>query len=149
MDKQVEWLAAYVEKCMVAVWDGEADELGCFGDAVVYRAGSAACMVRVEETAPVMVRVMAKAVVDVPLTAKLLREINEINARSRVANVWWHEGEVTVECSLFAEAVNVESLNEACGHVGAVANHIGVGMAAMFDGSTPYPPFASDSEEAA
>ena len=54
-----------------------------------------------------------------------------------------------VECPLFAEAVNVESLCEACAHVNAVANDIGVCFAAMFDGTTPYPPLADESEEAA
>lgn len=73
----------------------------------------------------------------------------KINARSRVANVWWTDGDVIVECSLFAEAVNVESLAQACCHVGAVANDIGIGFAATYDGSTPYPPLASDSEDAA
>ncbi|MEP6666200.1 MAG: hypothetical protein ABJA81_07120 [Nocardioidaceae bacterium] len=149
MDKQAEWLAAYVEKCMVEEWGDDFDDLDGFGDAVTYRAGTAAGMVHVESDAPVMVRVMAKAVLDVRPTAKLLREINEVNARSRVANVWWNDGDVVVECSLFAEAVNVASLGEACRHVSAVANDIGVGFAAMYDGSTPYPPFANDSEEAA
>lgn len=149
MDKQTEWLAAYVDKCMVEAWGDASGELDRFGDVVTYRAGTAAGMVRVESDVPVMVRVMAKAVRDVRPTAKLLREINEVNARSRVANVWWHDGDVVVECSLFAEAVAVESLHEACSHVADVANHIGVGFAAMFDGATPYPPFANDSEDAA
>ncbi len=149
MDKQVEWLGAYVEKCMVEAWGEEAAELDCFGDTVAYRAGTAACIVQVEEDAPVMVRVMAKAVVGVRLTAKLLLEINEINAHSRVANVWWQDDDVVVECSLFAEAVDGVSLVDACGHVAAVANDVGIGIAVMFDGSTPYPPFASDSEDAA
>ena len=149
MDKQIEWLAAYVEKCMRDLWDDEADCLGCFGDVIAFPLGTAACLVRVEPGDPAMVRVMAKAVLNVRPTAKLLRELNEVNAHSRVANAWWYEDDVVVECSLFAESVNVESLDKACRAVGQVANDIGVGFAAMFDGSTPYPPFASDSEDAA
>jgi T3SS (YopN, CesT) and YbjN peptide-binding chaperone 1 len=146
MDRQAEWLAAYVSKCMVEAWGEASDELSSYGEAVGYRAGTAACIVRVEPTPPVMVRVMAKAVVGVRLNAKLLREINALNARSRVANVWWSDGDVVVECSLFAEAVDTASLAAACHHVATVANDIGVGFAAMFDGAVPYPPFDSESE---
>lgn len=117
--------------------------------AIVFRAGTTTCHVRVESGDPAMVRVMARAVSDVTSSARLLREINEVNSHSRVANLWWAEGDVIVECSLFAESVNAETLDEACRHVAAVANDIGVGMAAMYDGSTPYPPVASDSEDAA
>ena len=66
-----------------------------------------------------------------------------------MANVWWDDGDVVVECSLFAESVEADSLAMACSHVGIVANDIGVGFAAMFDGSTPYSPFENDSEDAA
>lgn len=149
MDKQAEWLAAYVEKCMLQSWEDEAEELGRLGDVVAFRSGTAACIVRVESGTPVMVRVMAKAVLGVRSTAKLLRELNEVNARSRVANSWWNDGDVVVECSLFAESVNADSLRDACFHVAAVANDIGVGFAAMYDGATPYPPFADESEDAA
>ena len=149
MDKQVEWLAAYVERCMTEAWGDGADELGCFGDVVAYRSGTAACLVRVESGEPLLVRVMARAVLGVRPTAKLLRELNEVNARSLVAHTWWHEGDVVVECPLFAEAVDADSLREACEHVSTVANDIGVCFAAMFDGETPYPPFADESEEAA
>jgi T3SS (YopN, CesT) and YbjN peptide-binding chaperone 1 len=148
MNKQAEWLAAYVGKCMVEAWGEAADELTSYDDAVGYRAGTAACIVRVEPSPPVMVPVMAKAVVDVRPSAKLLREINELNARSRVASAWWSDGDVVVECSLFAEAVDTVSLAAACHHVATVANDIGVGFAAMFDGATPYPPFDSESEDA-
>lgn len=96
-----------------------------------------------------MVRVMAVAVTNVIASAKLLREINEVNSASRVANLWWADGHVFVECSLFAESVNAHTLDQACRHVAEVANDIGVGMAAMYDGSTPYPPSASDCEDVA
>lgn len=149
MEKQIEWLAAYVEKCMREGWAAEEDCLHSYRGVVTFRAGTAMCHVRVEGTEPAMVRVMARAVTDVNASAKLLREINEVNARSRVACLWWSDDDVIVECSLFAESVDVDTLEQACCHVAEVANDIGVGMAAMYDGSTPYPPFASDSEDAA
>lgn len=149
MDNQAEWLGAYVEKCLAGAWGDDVAALGSVGNMVAFRSGTAACQVHVEATPPIMVRVMAKAVVDVRLTAKMLREINELNACSRVANVWWNGGDVVVECSLFADAVNPASLSEACHSVGVVANDIGIGFAAMYDGSTPYPPLADDSTNAA
>jgi hypothetical protein len=149
MGMQIEWLTAYVEKCLRESWGDEADQLVPFAQMVTFRAGTAACQVRVEDGDPTMVRVMALAVTGVNSSAKLLREVNEVNARSRVANVWWAARDVVVECSLFAESVTVETLEQACQHVVNVANDIGIGMAALYDGTTPYPPFASDSEEAA
>lgn len=146
---QIEWLAAYVEKCLRHSWGDDADHLVSFGHIVTFRAGTAACQVRVEDGDPAMVRVMALAVTDVSSSAKLLREVNEVNSRARVANVWWAARDIVVECSLFAESVTVETLEQACQHVVDVANDIGIGMAAMYDGSTPYSPLASDSEEAA
>ncbi len=150
MDKHIEWLAAYVEKCMRESWGDNADCLSWCGEGVVvFRAGTATCQVRVESDEPAMVRVMAMAVTGVNVSAKLLREVNEVNARSRVASLWWADGDVVVEGSLFADSVDAETLGQACRHVAGVANDIGVGMAAMYDGSTPYPPFASDTEDAA
>ncbi|MBA2560904.1 MAG: hypothetical protein H0V07_13655 [Propionibacteriales bacterium] len=149
MNKQAEWLTAYVEKCMKEGWGGSMEAPNCFGDIVSFRSGTTECTVRAEDDWPMMVRVMATAVQDARLSLKLLREINEINSSSRVANVWWNDGSVVVECSLFAEAVDGSSLSSACWHVSQVANDIGIGFAAMYDGSTPYAPYTSDSEEAA
>jgi hypothetical protein len=146
MSRQIEWLTAYVEKCMTEAWG---DTVGRHEDVVTFGCGTAAGIVQVEDCEPVIVRVMAKAVLGVRASAKLLREINELNAVSRVANVWWNDGDVIVECSVFAGSVDADSLATACTHVATVANDIGVGFAAMFDGSTPLPPFHNDSEDAA
>ena len=146
---QIEWLAAYVEKCLRENWPNDADHLVTSDHVIHFRVGTAACQVRVEDGDPTMVRVMAVAVTDVSSSAKLLREVNEVNAHARVANVWWYARDVVVECSLFAESVTAETLEQACEHVASVSNDIGVGMAALYDGSTPYPPFVSDSEDAA
>jgi T3SS (YopN, CesT) and YbjN peptide-binding chaperone 1 len=149
MSMRIEWLGAYVAMCLRESWGDDADHLVTAGHVTHFRVGTAACQVRVEDGDPTMVRVMAVAVTDVRSSAKLLREVNEVNAHARVANVWWYERDVVVECSLFAESVTVETLEQACQQVASVANDIGVGMAALYDGSTPYPPFVSDSEDAA
>lgn len=39
MDEQIEWLAAYVEKCMRESLGDEGDCLSCYGSGVVFRAG--------------------------------------------------------------------------------------------------------------
>ncbi len=149
MDKQGEWLLAYVEKCMRR---GMSRVVGAFEHVptgLCFDAGSARCQVRVEAAEPAMVRVMALAVCDVRPSAALLREINELNANSRITSAWWHDGDVIVECSLFAQSVDVETLQEGCLSVIRVANDIGVGMAAMYDGCTPLSPFVDDAEDAA
>ena len=149
MDNRAQWLHTYVERCLDEAWGDNACLLGRYGDVTTFRFGTAACIVRVEADEPLMVRVLAKAVLDVRLSAKLLREINDINAGSRVAHVWWHDGDVVVERSLFADAVSVGNIHDACLYVGGLAHDLGVGFAAMYDGRTPYPPLLDDSEDAA
>jgi hypothetical protein len=65
MDKQGEWLLAYVEKCMRR---GMSRVVGAFEHVptgLCFDAGSARCQVRVEAVEPAMVRVMALTVCDV------------------------------------------------------------------------------------
>ncbi len=147
---QIEWLDAYVARCMASIYEEKLNELTFHPRAVVFRAGTASCQVRVEDGDPAMVRVMAQAVGGVKDSAKLLRELNELNAHSRVTNAWWSDGDVVVECSMLAETVDQNSLAAACFFVSRVANDIGVGFAALFDGTTPYPPaeMADSSDDA-
>ncbi|MGI8889129.1 MAG: T3SS (YopN, CesT) and YbjN peptide-binding chaperone 1, partial [Nocardioidaceae bacterium] len=147
MTERVDWLLAYVEKCMTHIYEDRLDELAFHPGVAMFREGTAQCHVRTEGGDPAMVRVMAHAVSGVACSAKLLRELNELNARSRATSVWWHGGDVTVECSMFAEDVGIGSLAAACRSVGQVANDIGIGIAAMFDGSTPYPADMVDSSD--
>ncbi len=92
---------------------------------------------------------MALAVCGVGPSAALLRAINELNVNSHITSTWCHDGDVSVECSLFAESVDEDTLREACLSVIRVANDIGVGMAAMYDGCTPLSPSLDDAEDAA
>ena len=71
MSKHVEWLTAYVEKCMVEAWGDDADQLGSHHGVVTFRVGTAACIVRVEDGEPVMARVMAKAVLGCPAVCQV------------------------------------------------------------------------------
>ncbi|MEJ7743020.1 MAG: hypothetical protein WKF73_10965 [Nocardioidaceae bacterium] len=147
MTERVDWLLAYVEKCMTHIYEDRLDELAFYPGVATFREGTAQCQVRTEGGDPAMVRVMAHAVSGVACSAKLLRELNELNARSRATSVWWLEGDVTVECSMFAEDVGIGSLAAACRSVGQVANDSGIWIAAMFDGSTPYPADMVDSSD--
>lgn len=149
MDKQAEWLLAYVEKCFRRGMSRVVGGIEHVPSGVNFDAGSARCQVRVEVAEPAMVRVMALAVRGVRPSAALLRSINELNVNSRVTSTWCHDGDVIVECSLFAESVDVDTLREACLSVIRVANDIGVGMAAMYDGCTPLAPSLDDTEDAA
>lgn len=141
-------MLAYVEKCFRR---GMSRVVGGFEhvpSGVNFEGGSARCQVRVEFVEPVMVRVMALAVCGVRPSAALLRAINELNVNSHITSTWCHDGDVIVECSLFAESVDEDTLLEACLSVIRVANDIGVGMAAMYDGCTPLSP-SLDAEDAA
>ncbi len=131
------WVRSHVERCLQDEWeecrvvrDGDGD--------YPFRHGSAACYVRVEETSPVLVRVFAHAVVDVRRTARLLAELNDLNASARSAHVYWAGGLVVVEHALHAAAVDRETLGHACVAVGTVAADIGTLLAGVFGGHTPF-----------
>ncbi len=52
---------------------------------------------------------------------------------------YWRGGLVVVETSVEADQVNATSLSLACMAVASTADDLGVLVAAMYDGRTPYP----------
>ena len=103
MNRQDEWLRAYVEKCLRDQWGVEVfqDDDGDF----CFRHGTAACYVRIEGGPVPLVRVFAHAVVDVKRSARLLVELNQVNERSRTAHAYWAAGSVIVEQALHVKGV--------------------------------------------
>lgn len=93
-----------------------------------------------------MVKAVACAAVEVKKTAKLLEEINDVNARCRMVHVYWQSGAVLVEQALFASAVDRDSLSYAGQAVAHIGNEIGPIIAAVY-GRTPIP--AGDAPESA
>jgi Putative bacterial sensory transduction regulator len=131
------FVRSHVERCladMLGVCRVAADDDGdCF-----FRSGSATCYVRVEDEVPVVVQVYAIAATQVGRSARLLAEVNEVNACSRSAWVTWASGQVVVCQVMTAESVTAGSLGQACGAVAMIANDIGGMIAAVFGGSTPF-----------
>jgi hypothetical protein len=127
---------SHVERCLQDIWDVRVPELDDEGD---YPFRSKACVgwVRVEPQHPVLVRVFSHAAYDVKGSAALLREINTLNARSRLATVSWSAGVVGVHSALPAENVDRASLRLALDMVTCVADDISELTAAVFGGHSP------------
>lgn len=144
MEREIRWLGAYVIRCMEEVF-GKPPELDGDGDPV-FRQGTAACFVTCHDAGFPIVRVWAIAVTGLRSSAKLLREINDVNARTQTAHVYYDGTLVYVEQTLHAYGVNDQTLGQAVVAVSTVANNIGSLMAMTFDGDTPYPIEAEDAD---
>lgn len=134
---QFEWFSAYVDSLLRELWDGRA-----FRDADgdwPFRQGTAAGWVAVRPHPRWRVEVFAHAASGVKQSARLLRELNEANSHLVQGRTYWRGGVVVVETSLEADQVNAASLSLACMAVGTTADDLGGLIAAMYDGSTPYP----------
>lgn len=134
----VEMVRSHVERCLQDMWDKCRVEVDADGD-YPFRYGTAACFVRVEESAGlVTVRVFAQAAHGVPRSMKVLTEINDVNRRTRTAHAYWDAGMVLVEQSVGASGVDRQTLDQACRSVGQVADDIGGMIAAVYGGQTPF-----------
>lgn len=142
MSKQ-KWFHSYVEECLREIWKPRAPEPDSDGD-YVFRRGTACGYVRSEAGPPRLVRVFAYAAIEVPRSAKLLTELNDIDGRCRAVSVSWHHGAVIVEHVILAKGVKPKTLHIACKSVGGVAEDIGAMIATVYGGRTP---FAADDAE--
>lgn len=134
------WLRSHVERCLQDIWGVCRVETDSDRD-YPYRVGTAACWVSVHDfTEPATVEVFAHAVTGVPESAKLLREINELNVASGVPTFYWSGGLVAVKHSLLATTVDRGQLRRVCAAVGTAADHVGTLMAPVYGGTTPFPP---------
>lgn len=133
------WVRSHVERLLQDEWDAcrvHPDDDGDYG----FRNGTAACWVSVLASEPVMVRVFAHAAHSIKASAKLFREINDINNRLLSAQVvWGHNGVVLVSQTVSAVDLTRPVLAQAINTVGSVANDLGPLLAGMFGGETPYP----------
>ena len=137
MQAKVEWLEAYLEQLLrqhleaEPITDGDGD--------FPFRWGTAACWVSLQMAPRWRVQVFAHAAHGVKQSARLLREVNDVNARLVDGRVYWRGGVVLVETSIEAASLDAASLDNAARVVGSTADDVGGLIAAMFDGSTPYP----------
>ncbi len=144
---KVTWFLSHVERCLEEAWNRcrvAADQDGDFS----FRAGTAACYVSVVAHVPLRVRVWAVAAHSVKSTARLLNELNDANGSSLCAHVYAKNGLVIVEDVLTAPAVNAQALSQACDAVSQLAESLGGMIAAVFGGSTPFPPVEAPADDA-
>jgi hypothetical protein len=139
---------SHVERMLQDVWDVCRVTADPDGD-YPFRNGPAMGFVQLESKIPMMVRIWAIAATDVPRTAKLMYELNDVNVRSRNAWACWSNGSVTVEQALELKSLTRSSLREALDSVGKVANDIGGLVAAVYGGTTPFQPGDAEVAEGA
>jgi len=132
-------LRSHVERCLQEIWDQR--ELATDPDQdYPYRYGTAMCWVSLVDGPVPGVRVFAHAARELRSSAKLLREVNELNMRSRWAKVAYHGGIVQVVAELHWAGVDRLALEQVIGSVGEVAADIGSLFATVYGGATPFPP---------
>ncbi len=141
------WITAQVECLLQDEWGVCRVRRDADGD-YPFRAGTAAAWVGVIDTEPVMVRVFAHAAYGLKPTAALLRELNEIQLRALSASVALSGGTVIVSQTLSPHGLTRKTLRQALRAVGGVADDIGLLLAGMYGGSTPFPATDSVDSEA-
>lgn len=141
------WLRSHVELMLANEWGVCRVVADPDGD-YFYRYGAAACWVRIIDSEHPMVRVFAHAVCGVRRTAKLLTELNEIQNRSISATVGWRPDTVMVSQTVSAVGLTEPVLAQAMAAVGGLADEVGVLIAGMFGGATPFEAEVRESEDA-
>ena len=132
---EIQWFRAYVEQILEEGWEQCRVDKDPDGD-FPFRFGTAGCWVRIEPGPPLAVRVIAIAATGVRRSAKLLAELNELNAAARSVSTYWSAGSVYVDRALDAPGVTAQTLMGTCAEVGTAADNIGALIAGMFDGAT-------------
>jgi hypothetical protein len=130
---------SHLERCLQDVWESRQLETDDDGD-YPFRTKAALGWVRVEAPRPSLIRVFAHAAYQVKRSAALLKEINTLNSRSRLATVSWSDGVVSVSWALPAESLDRSSLRLALDSVTHVADDISELTVAVFGGQVPARP---------
>lgn len=130
---------------MREIWDDAPVHYDDDGD-IPFRAGTAAVWVSMRFEEP-RLRVFAHAAYGVKPTTALLRELNDVCGRSIFAKVYVRNGVVMVESVVPAEGVNTRTLKMAVDSVASVANDLGVMIATVFGGATPFEDEANMAEQ--
>ena len=105
-------LRSHVERCLQDIWDVPDLVIDDDGD-YPYRRGTAMCWVSPFDGPVPGVRVFAHAAYGLKPSAKLLREVNDLNVRSTWARVAFQNGVVRVSAELHWAAVDRLALEQA------------------------------------
>jgi hypothetical protein len=126
-------ITAYVEKLLGTQTGSDrvvADEDGDYP----VRFGSALYYVRLAGEPDPDVKVFAVALDDVPASAELLADLNDINSKLRFARAFHLREGVLVEADLVGESVDPLGFRTACEAVGHVADTIGTSLSKKYGG---------------
>lgn len=132
------WIRSHLERLLQDEWGRcrvTADEDGDYP----FRTGTAACWVGIVDSEPTLVRVFAHATVGLRPSYRLLKELNEIQARALSASVLLQGGVALVTQTISPIGLTQPVLAQAMRAVGGVADDIGLLLAGMYGASTPYP----------
>jgi hypothetical protein len=136
---------AFVEKVVREWLEVSVLAVDSDGDIPV-RHGSAAYYIRVVDSDPPIVSIFSIVLRGVPRTGKLLRRLNEINAKIVQAKVF-HEGDrVIMAVHLLAETITPEELIQACTVVANLADELDDQLKAGFEGETAFAGDGSDDD---
>lgn len=143
------WVRSHVERLLQDEWDACRVSMDEDGD-YHFRHGTAVCWVTIMETDDVpFVRVFAHAAHSIKPTVAMFRELNDIQLRCSTVAVAWVAGRVMVSQTISPIGLTGAVLSQALKAVAGVADDIGLLIAGMFNGETPYPAEAPESEDAA
>ena len=143
---EIAWLRSHVERCLEDHWGVHPLIVDRDGD-YPFRWGTAGCYVSIVAGDPHLIRVWAFAARVPRRSLKLLCELNEINQRALTVYVYWNGDSVIAEQTIHADGLTKETLGHACLAVGDAADDIGMLLAAMFGGETPYPALDNEDQE--
>jgi predicted heme/steroid binding protein len=139
-------LRSHVERCLHDIW-GTYDLVLDVDEDYPYRTGTAMCWVSLLDGPPLGVRVFAHAAYGLKPSAKLIREVNDLNARNRWARIAFQHGVYRVSTELHWAAVDRLALEQATRVVGEFANVIGPLLAAVFGGHPNFPPEVEQQDQ--
>jgi hypothetical protein len=143
---ELAWIRSHVEQLLEQEWGLCRLTVDSDGD-YFYRTGTAACWVSIIDTEPVMVRVFAHAATGLKPSLKLFTELNEIERRALSASAVLEHGAVVVAQTISPIGLTQPVLAQALQAVGGVADDIGLLLAGVYGGDTPFPVQPEPSSE--
>ena len=135
---KAEVIRPYLEKTMKDLLGVE--DLVVWDDGTIpIRAGSAGVYVKLAEPSDrPLVHVYSPLLRNIPSSPQLLGKLNEINASSFQARVFWAGDQVLVAIDLLAEALDREELQWAVDLVSGFADHWDTELRSLFGGETAF-----------
>lgn len=132
------WFEAHVEKCLTAMTNGAEVVVDDDGDYVIGWE-PARVYLRVQREPYWSAEVFTCAAMGLQPKVAVLREINDLNLRLASATaLLTPQGSVVIKQRVHCDGVTADSITQAVCAVGGAAEDVGVLMASMFDGHSPF-----------